>query len=306
MSSDSSGNSCSRATRSVFSRSTICDVLLGPALTLVETARLEQLDVVDPRHRLGHQVAEVLVLGERDAALGDPLHAGRRVRDLQLLGTVVVVLAADATGVQQVRLDRMRREQLQDAIALQPVREREERVRPGDAQEDAGLGGAAGARARGLAEHEVRGGLLLRELGHGRDDVLVPVEDQQVVHRADLARVPVVQQVRHLEHRASVLRVALLEEVHVARVVLVRVLQVRRRLDDRAVDRRFEVGIERERLREAAVLGAVRVPAGHQPDEVVLHGLRAVLRRERRRGLAGARQADDHDDLLAARRSGSP
>ena len=106
-------------------------------------------------------------------------------------------------------------------------------------------------------------------------------------------------EVRHPEHRAPVLRVALLEEVDRAGVVLVHVLQVRGRLDDRAVDRRLERRVERERLREAPVLGPVRVPAGHQSDEIVLHGLRAVLRRERRRRLAGPRQADDHDDLLA-------
>ena len=35
--------------------------------------------------------------------------------------------------------------------------------------------------------------------------------------------------------------------------------------------------------------------AGHQRDEVVLHWLRAVLSLERRSGLAGAREADDHD-----------
>ena len=55
-------------------------------------------------------------------------------------------------------------EQLQHAVALEPVGEREERVRAGHAQELALLGGAAGRRAGGLAEHEVRGGLLLVQL----------------------------------------------------------------------------------------------------------------------------------------------
>ena len=49
MSSDSWGNCCRWATRSVFSRSTMCVVLVAAALTLVEPARLEQLGVVESR-----------------------------------------------------------------------------------------------------------------------------------------------------------------------------------------------------------------------------------------------------------------
>ncbi len=65
------------------------------------------------------------------------------------------------------------------------------------------------------------------------------------------------------------------------------------------MDRRLEVRVEAERLREAAVLGAVGVATGHQADEVVLDRERTVLRREGRRRLAGAGQADDHEDLVA-------
>ena len=94
----------------------------------------------------------------------------------------------------------------------------------------------------------------------------------------------------------------LVEEIDRAVVSLVDVLEIGGRLGHRAVDRRLEVGVEPERLREAAVLGTEGVPAGHQPDEVVLDRAGAVLRREGRRRLAGARQADDHEDLVALRR----
>jgi hypothetical protein len=167
------------------------------------------------------------------------------------------------------------------------------------AKELARLGRAAGARAGRLAEHEVRGRLLLVELRDRRDDVLVAVEDQQVVDGADLHWVAVPGQVAHPEHRAAVLRVGLLEEVHLAVRTLVHVLQVRARLDDGAVDVGLEVGVQAERFREAPVLGPVRVAAGHERDEVVLHRQGFVLRREGGRRLPGPRQADDHEHLLA-------
>src|SRR4029450_1977530 len=52
-------------------------VLLKATLPLVGAARLEELDVVEVRHRIRDLVAEVLVLRPRDRALGDALHAGR-------------------------------------------------------------------------------------------------------------------------------------------------------------------------------------------------------------------------------------
>src|SRR5512132_4154178 len=277
-------------------------VLLQTPLPLVEAAGLQELDVVEARHRFGHLVAEVLVLRPRDRTLGDALHARRGVRDLDLLRAFVVVAAPNPPRVQQVGPDRVRREQLEDPVALQAVRQREEGVRAGDPQELAGLGRASGGGAGRLAEHEVGGGLLLIELGDRGDEVLVPVEDQQVVHAPDVHRVAEPGEVVHAEHRAPVLRVALLEEVHLAVFVLVHVLEVGRRLDDRVVDVGLEVGIEAERLREASVLGPVGLAAGHERDEIVLHGQRVVLRRERRGGLPGAREPDDHEHLLAGGR----
>jgi hypothetical protein len=173
-------------------------------------------------------------------------------------------------GVHEVDLDRVAVEQLEEPVALQPVPEREERVGAGHAQELALLRLAAGAGPGGLAEHEVRGGLGLGQARDGGDDVLVPVQDEQVVDPADVAGVRVAGQVGQREHRAAVLRVRLLEEVHPSGVVLVHVLQVCAGLGHRAVDVRLEVGVQGERLGEAAVLAGVHLPGGHERDEVVL------------------------------------
>ena len=94
--------------------------------------------------------------------------------------------AADPAGVHQVDLERVLLEQLEEAVALEVVRHREERVRPGHAEEHARLVGAAGARALRLAEHEEGRCLRPLELRDGRDDVLVPVQDQQEVRLVDL------------------------------------------------------------------------------------------------------------------------
>src|SRR6476619_7193883 len=136
--------------------------VLGLApLRRVEPARLEDVDVgvVDPRDPPGDAVAEVGIGLPLDRPLGDPLHDGRGVRDQHLLGALVAVAAADAAGVQDVDVDRVQREQLEEAIPLEVVREREERVRARDAQELALLVRAARRRARGLAQHEERRGL---------------------------------------------------------------------------------------------------------------------------------------------------
>ena len=82
-------------------------------------------------------------------------------------------------------------------------------------------------------------------------------------------------------------------------LILVHVLEVRGGLHDRVVDVGLEVGVQAERLGEATVLGPVRLAAGHERDEVVLHRQRVVLRRERRRRLAGPGEPDDHEHLLA-------
>ena len=108
------------------------------------------------------------------------------------------------------------------------------------------------------------------------------------------------------EDGTAVLGVALVEEVDVAAVVLADVLEVRARLGDGAVDRRLVLGAEGVGLGEAAGLGRAHRAVGPPGDEVVLHGQRSVLARERRRGLAGARKADDQADPVARSASESP
>ena len=220
MSSDSCVNCCRCVTRSALSRSTMSRVLGAPPLGFVETPRLQLLDVVEAGDRGGHLVAEIRVLLEHDRALRDAGDARGGVRDPQLLGPVVAVLAADPSGIQEVGLDRVRGQQLQQAVALQTVGQREERVRSRHTQELAFLGGTSRGGARGLTEHEERRRLLLGQLGDGGDDVLVAVQDQQIVDRPDVARILVGQQVPHLEDRAPVLRVVLVEEVDRAVLVL--------------------------------------------------------------------------------------
>ena len=169
--------------------------------------------------------------------------------------------AADSPGVHEVDLERVLLEQLEEAVALEVVRHREERVRPRHAEELAGLVRAARARPLRLAEHEEGRCLRPLELGDCRDDVLVPVQDQQEVGLLDLV---VDGRLDHAERegRAPVLRVARVVEVDVV-AVLRDVLEVRVGLRDRAVDRRLVVGVEPEGLREAAVLGRHDPAVGH-------------------------------------------
>jgi hypothetical protein len=129
---------------------------------------------------------EVSVLPERDRLLGDPLHARRRVGDLDLLGSFVPLPSSDAARVQQIRLDRMRREEVQETISLESVGEGEERIRPGHPKELALLRRATRGGSRCLAQHEEGGRLLRREPGDRGDDVLVPIEDEQEVRLLDL------------------------------------------------------------------------------------------------------------------------
>ena len=72
-------------------------------------------------------------------------------------------------------------QQLEESIALEAVAQREEGVSPGNPQELPLFGLAAGRGARRLSQHEVSRCLDLRQPGHGGDDVLVPVQDEQVV-----------------------------------------------------------------------------------------------------------------------------
>src|SRR4029077_7527606 len=103
-----------------------------PALALVEPTWLQELGVVEPGHLRRDLVAEVGIRLEDDRSFGDAFHARGRMRDLHLLRAVVALRPADAPGVEQIRLDRVRGEQLEQAVALQAVWEWEERVRPRD------------------------------------------------------------------------------------------------------------------------------------------------------------------------------
>src|SRR5207244_5127661 len=110
---------------------------------LVEAAWLELLDVVQTGNRRRHPVVEVRILFEDDRLLGDPLHAGGGVGDLDLLRPVITVSAPDASRVEEIGLDRAGGEEAQEAVALQSVGQGEERVRPGNPQELPLLGRAA-------------------------------------------------------------------------------------------------------------------------------------------------------------------
>src|SRR5919204_3947650 len=118
-------------------------------------------------------------------------------------------------------------------------------------QELARLLRTAGARPLRLAEHEERRRLRALQLRDRRDDVLVPIEDQQEVGLLDLVRGGRLDR-PETEGRAPVLRVARVVEVDLV-AVLRDVLQVRVRLRDGTIDRRLVIRIQAKRLREAAV-----------------------------------------------------
>src|SRR5215211_5794891 len=136
-------------------------VLVGAAELLVELLRpQDRVVVLDARHRPGHVVAEVRIFGPLDLPLGDRLDDRGAVLDPDLLRALDGVGAAHAAGVHQVDVQVVLAHELQEAVALVVVVGREERVGARDAQELAGLLGAARARALRLAEHEVGRGLL--------------------------------------------------------------------------------------------------------------------------------------------------
>src|SRR6266567_6346192 len=110
-------------------------VLARPALPGVEPPRLEDLEVVHAGYRGRHLVAEIGVRGPLDGALDDALHDRGGVGNRYLLGTRVVVAAADAPGVQHERLDLVAVQQLEHPVAHVGHVTREERVGAGDAQE---------------------------------------------------------------------------------------------------------------------------------------------------------------------------
>ena len=118
--------------------------------------------------RHGDLVAEIRIGLPLDGALGDRLDDGARVRNRHLLAALVLVLAADAAGVEQVDLEVAAVHELQEAISLLLVTEREERIGAGDAQELACLLRAACRRPARLAEHEIQRCLLAVEPRHAR------------------------------------------------------------------------------------------------------------------------------------------
>src|ERR1700694_1148302 len=92
--------------------------LVGATLPLVELARLEDLRVVDTRKRHRDLVSEVRIPLPLDGAFGDGLHDCARVRDGYLLAALIVVGAADASGVEQVDLEVAAVHELQESIPL--------------------------------------------------------------------------------------------------------------------------------------------------------------------------------------------
>jgi hypothetical protein len=189
--------------------------------------------------------------------------------------------------------------ELEEAVRLEFEGHGEEGVGAGYSQRFAGLVLAAGARALGLAEHEVGGGLLLTEPGKGRDDAPGAVQDHDGADGRDVARVLIPTEGFEREHGTPVLSEGLVEEVEGAVVVQVNVLQIGDRARDGAVYLGLVLGGKGEGLGEAAVLGTVDDAAGHEGDEVVLHSARVALAAERGCRLAGAREADDNDRLRA-------
>src|SRR5438874_13819780 len=130
-------------------------VLGGAARALVEAPGLEQLDVADPGDALGDLVAEVRVSYPADRALRDRLDDRARVLDRELFALGRCLGTADPAGVHQVDLERPRAMQLEEAIALLLVTQREEGVGARHPQGLAHLVLAACRRPLRLAQHEV-------------------------------------------------------------------------------------------------------------------------------------------------------
>src|SRR2546423_11122686 len=80
-------------------------VLVAAALAVVQPPRLQELDVVDAGHVLRHLVAELRLVGPLDRILGDGPDDRGAHGDLDLLGAIVVLAAADPPSVHQEHLD---------------------------------------------------------------------------------------------------------------------------------------------------------------------------------------------------------
>ena len=179
--------------------------------------------------------------------------------------------------------------QLEEAIPLLLVPEREKRIGPGHPQRLPHLVLATGRGALGLAEHEISRRVRRVEPGDAGDDVVVAVENQEDVGRPDVARIFDPAQRRKHKRGTAILGVTGVEKVHRPAVLLLRhVLQVGVPLGHRAINRRLVFRIQAEGLCKAAVLGAVDPSLGHEGDEVVLDRLGVVLPGKGRGRLAGA------------------
>ena len=221
-----------------------------------------------------------------------------------VLASLVLGGPAHAAGVEDEDLEREPVEQLHETVPLHLVKRREERVGPRNPQELSHLVLAAGGGPLGLAEHEIGGGLGAGEAGHRRDDILVPVQNEQRVQSADVVGVPEGAQVAQAEDGAAVLGIAIVVEVHrPVDLPLGHVFEVGRGPDDGGMNRRLVTGVETKGLGEAAVLGGDNAAVREQRGEVVLDGQGPVLHGEGGGGLPGAGEADDqHDPVAASRR----
>ena len=140
--------------------------------------------------------------------------------DLDLLRAFVFLSATDAAGVHEIDLHRAGFQQLEEAIALLGMKQREEGIGSRNAKRFARLRRPARARALRLAEHEVRSGLRAFELRNDGDDVLVAVEDEEEIRLTGLHRIGSAFDVRHANDRAAVRRVRRVEVVDLAGVIL--------------------------------------------------------------------------------------
>src|SRR5580704_7567300 len=92
----------------------------------------------------------------------------------------------------------------------------------------------------------------------------------------------------HSENGTAVLCVGHVEEVDLARRILAHVLEIGLGLANGAMNSWLELGIEAERLREAAVFGGDYLAAWIERQKVVLDGLGLILSGESSRGFAGS------------------
>src|SRR5437588_6077208 len=112
----------------------VIQVLVETTGPLVQLARLQDLCVIDAGDGGSDEVTEVGVALPFDRSFGNPLHDRGGMLDPHFLRALVLVRSSDAAGVEQEHLQRMLVEQFEEAVALQVVRHREERVRAGDTE----------------------------------------------------------------------------------------------------------------------------------------------------------------------------